>query len=352
MAMTSLRSCEVCRQLLRSSRRMQARLQQTLTSAYVFHPQIQTTEADKQMMLWTKTVPVETPPTVFTSLMDGVDMSAIKQIMETTILCSRFYEKRPKVEGLTRGTHKYFPASVIQNQFKNVVGFGRYYPQLRNLNSAAEVSVRASWKVQDQFISVHGKPGTFLNAKKPMPLFYEQGIVEHSREFPVTSLDPIDPFTDLNKYLVKDTTCTGIFPEKSFYPHFHTLLIVDNGEYMPPPSKGLPEIQLIQKGLLFTFARLLGQAIHQHGGDILGRVLPEPLCAQCIMTDGNRFSFLWYQLNTLDMSDLEGGVKNLVCVERPGEMFTTVVEGKWKKRHLGGFREDILKTYLTMLLLS
>ncbi len=304
------------------------------------------------MFMWTKSVPLETPPTVFTSLMDQVDLEPMRKIMETTILCSRLYEKRPKEKDRTRDTHEYFPASVIQNQFKNIVGFGKHYPQLRNLNAAAEVSIRASWKVQDQVLSVHGKPGTFLNAKKPTPLFYEQGIIDHSSEFPVTSLGPIPPFTDLNKYLVKDTACTGIFPEKSFYPHFHTLLIIDNGEYSPPPSKGLPEVQLIQKGLLFTFTRLLGQAIHMHGAEIVGKVLPEPLCAQSIMTDGNRFSFLWYQLNTLDMSDLESGVKNLVCVQRPGELFTTIEEGKWRQHHLGGLKENILKTYLTMLLLS
>ena len=33
---------------------------------------------------------------------------------------------------------------------------------------------------------------------------------------------------------------------------------------------------------------------------------------------GERFSFLWYQLKTLDLSDLNSGVKNLVYMERSG----------------------------------
>lgn len=334
-------------------------MQQTLTSAYVFHPKIQTSEADKQMLLWTKSIPIQIPPAAFSSLVEEVDLDPIRRIMETTFLVSRVYEKREvkrkskkKPLDLTKGTHENFPLSLLQNQFKNVMGFAKHYPQLRNLNPASEAPVSASWEVQGEVLSVHGKPGVYLNSKKPMPVFYEQDLVDQATGIPVKSLGPISPFTDLKKYLIKETACTGLFPEKTFYPHFHTLLIVDNGDYIPPPSKALPEIQLIQKGVLFTFSRLLAQAVAKHGNGIVGKVLPEPECAQSIVTDGNRFSFIWYQLNTLDMADLESGVKNLVHIHRPGDTFLKVKEEIKHKYRLAGFKEDILRMYLSMLLMS
>lgn len=360
MALSSpIRSYLVPRSFLSAPRCLQVRLQQTLTSAYVFHPNIQTTEADKQMYIWTKTIPIEAPPIATQTLMREVDLEPIRRIMETTILMSRLYEKREvkkkskkKPKDVTRGTHENFPSTLLKNQFKNVVGFAKHYPQLRNLNPASETPVCATWRVQDEVLSVHGKPGTFLNSKKPMPQFYVQELVEESKTIPVDSLGPISPFTDLNKYLIKDRSSTGLSAEKSFYPHFHTLFVEDNGEYIPPPSKGLPDIQLIQKGLLFTFGRLLAQAVTKHGNGILGSVLPEPECAQSIMTDGNTFMFLWYQLNTLDMSDLGSGVKNIACIQRPKDMFETI-EVQPKRRHcLTGVNEEVLRLYLSMLLMS
>ncbi len=43
------------------------------------------------------------------------------------------------------------------------------------------------------------------------------------------------------------------------------------------------------------------------------------------------------------MSDLEEGVKNLVCVERPGEVFSSVVEETKHRHRLDDFKEDILR---------
>ena len=347
---------EACKSLCRSSRWLQVRGQQTLASAYVFHPKIQTAEADKQMLLWTKTIPIQVLPTAFNALMEKVDLEPLARIMETTLLVSRVYEKRAvkrkskkKPLDLTKGTHENFPLSLLQNQFKNVLGLAKHYPQLRGLNPISEASISASWKVQGELLSVHGKPGTYLNSKQPMPVFYEQELVDQAATIPSNSLGPISLFTDLNKYLVKETVLS---PEKTLYPHLHTLLMVDNGDYIPPPSKAAPEIQLIQKGILFTFSRLLTQAVSKHGNGIAGKVLPEPECAQCVVTDGNRFSFIWYQLNTLDMDDLASGVKNLVHINRPGEAFVKVTEKIKDKYRLFGFKEDILKMYLTMLLMS
>ena len=77
------------------------------------------------------------------------------------------------------------------------------------------------------------------------------------------------------------------------------------------------------------------QVVERHGTEIIGMELPEPECAQCIVTTGKRFSFIGFYhrymrrnitshiygsiVNTLDMADVnDGRVKNLVYAERPG----------------------------------
>ncbi len=337
----------------------QARFQETLTSAYVVHPNVMTTEADKQMMIWTKSVKRLRPPEKFVSLMEEVDMEPMKEVMHNTILCSRVYEKRPirmrrnrrQYKDLTKGTHENFPTSLLQNQFKNVLGFSSGYPQLKNLQPASDVAVRASWTIQDEVLSVNGRPGTFYNSRQPLEPFYTPEQVQDTVGIEMDSLGPIPLFTDLTKYLVKGDHCTGFMADGAF-PYHHTLVIADNGDYKPPPTLAWPEIQIIQKGLLFTFGRLLAQAVEKHGKDILGQILPEPLCGQCILTDGNKFSFLWYQLNTLDFSNLTGGVKNMVCVERPGNAYAKVEEVSDQVHRLVDYNEDIIKMYLCMLLMT
>jgi len=339
---------------------LQVRFQQTMTNAYIVHPNVMTTEADKQMMIWTKTVKRLRPPEKFVTLMEEVDMEPMKNIMHNTILCSRIYEKRPvrirrrrrQHKDLTMGTHENFPVSMLQNQFKNVMGFARFYPQLSLINPCPEVAVRASWPVKDEVMSVTGRPGTFYNSSKQLETFYTPEQVLETAEMPMESLGPIPLFTDLKKYMIKDEPSSGFGGGNCHFNYHHTLVVSDNGNYKPPPALPWPEIQLIQKGLLFTFGSLLAQAVKKHGNQIIGQVLPEPECGQCIMTDGNRFTFLWYQLNTLDMRDVNDGVKNMVCVERPGECYAKVVEVAEHRHRLEEYNQDIIKMYLSMILMT
>ena len=339
---------------------MQVRFQQTMTNAYIVHPNVMTTEADRQMMIWTKTVKRLRPPERFVTLMEEVDMEPMKNIMHNTILCSRIYEKRPvrlrrnrrQHKDQTMGTHENFPVSMLQNQFKNVMGFAKFYHQLSLLNPSPDVSVRATWPVMDELISVTGRPGTFYNCSRKLEHFYTPEQVQETTEMPMDSLGSIPLFTDLTKYMIKDEPSSGFRGDNKNFKYHHTLVISDNGNYKPPPTLPWPEIQLIQKGLLFTFARLFTQAVDKHGKEIVGKVLPEPECGQCIMTDGNRFTFLWYQLNTLDMRDVNDGVKNMVCVERPGECYAKVVEVAQHRHRLEEYNQDIIKMYLCMILMT
>ena len=65
---------------------------------------------------------------------------------------------------------------------------------------------------------------------------------------------------------------------------------------------------------MHLFSALDTQAIDRYGIEISGKELPRPECAHGIVTDGSWFTFIWYQLNTLDLNSMDDGVKNLANV--------------------------------------
>ena len=82
--------------------------------------------------------------------------------------------------------------------------------------------------------------------------------------------------------------------------------------------------------------------------------LPEPECAQCIVTTGKHFSFIWFQLNTLDMADVnDSGVKNLVYVEWLGFLYSQIDPYKGQRRKvIADLNHDIMRTLLSVYLMS
>ena len=62
--------------------------------------------------------------------------------------------------------------------------------------------------------------------------------------------------------------------------------------------------------LIFSSTRLLGtlvEAVERQETEIIGMEVTEPECAPCIVSTGKRFLFIWFQLNTVDMADVNDG---------------------------------------------
>lgn len=323
---------------------MQRRLMSAQTLAYVFHPKKQTMEADLQMFQWTKTQDLDQAPPAITDIKNrGLGkLESLSQLVRTNIIKSRIYDFQEEEE--ESNYPKEYPSGLLQNMLKTVFSHANQYPQLSGLNIADSAPVMATWLCQNEPLSVRGRPGTFINSKKPLSQFYDDATVTASSEYTFQSLGPASVYHDLEKYSVK-TKPVGGLREGSAFPYFHTLLIVECGR--------VPEIQLLQKAMVYTFGRLTTQAVHKYGTEIIGRPIPEPECAQCIVTNGQRFSFVWYQLNTLDLQELNSGVKNLACVYRPGALYKDVVAVRGHRKYrVTEFNEDILRTFLSSLLLS
>ena len=334
--------------------------QSPVATAYIYHPRKQTVEADIQAYLWTKTQRVEQTPRIVSEIRNGLKLDPFLSLIDHIILASRVYETQEvkmkyknKPKDLTRGAHRNFPFSLMQNILKLVLNHALHYPQVRKLGVSLEPFVSATWPCMGDVISVRGKQDMVLNSKEPLPRFYDPLLTEQSMDYSFESLGQASPFMDLEKYPVTGQISTG-FAESAhtLFPHLHTLFVIDNGEYIEPPSKGLPEVQLLQKGIVFTFGRLLSQAVSKYGRGIIGRDLPEPECAQCVVTDGCRFSFLWYQLNTLNTSNTNESIKNLVCIDRPGVLYSSLEPDGLFKKTIVDLNADILRSLISMYLLK
>ena len=342
---------------------LHVRFQHAQTSAFVFHPRKQTLEADIQMFLWTKTQELLQPPTIFSEFRNEIDLRLFQPFVEKHILMSRYYESKEikrkskrQPKDLTRGTHKNFPFSLMQNIVKATLISAYKYPQVRQLNVVVDAPISATWKCEDDVaMTVRGRPGMWLNSTHPLLQLFDETLIEDSKSYSFEILGPNPLHYNLHQYKVNELQNPGFVTtnlDRVSFPFLHTMVVLDNGDYMPPPSKGVSEIQLLQKGLVYTFGRLLTQAVWKHGDGILGQVLPEPECAQCMVTDGERFSFLWYQLNTLDLSDLNSGVKNLVYIERPGQLFSSIEDHTHRRKVIKDLDKGVLQIIISQLLFS
>ncbi len=328
----------------------------SLKESYVYHPKQETLEADVQAFLWTKTHTLQKYPLAFTKVRNELELDPFETLIEPAILSSRVYEMKEvkmkhknKPRDRTNGSHKNFPISLILNVFKMALSQATSYSHLRNLNLSLEPFISASWHCGDDKITNRGKVDMLLSSQRPLEQFFDANTVQESVNYDFQSLQNALTFVDLKKHPVNDMFSSGCIGKSPHYPHAHTLVVLDNGDYVEAPRKAVPEVQLLQKGLVFTFGRLCAQAVSKYGEEIIGQDLPQPECAQCIVTNGQRFSFLWYQLNTLKTDSLSEGIKNLVFIDRAGMLYSSVEPKGLFRKTLAGINNDVLRTLVSMI---
>lgn len=322
--------------LLSTIAALQRRCMSTLATAYVYHPKVQTCEADLQVYQWAKTQEVNTRPPIVEQLRNQLSLEPFKTLIEKNIIVARTYETQEEY------TPKTYPFGLMQNILKTILNHAHVYPHLKGLHVSHNPDVAATWNHAQALMAVRGRPGTVFTSKTKLPQFFDGSFAEESKAHTFASTEPLSPYIDLKQYGIYLDNATGFRPKRLF-PFFHTLVVVDN--------EAVQEIQLLQKGIMYTFGQLVAQAIEKHGSQVVGKELPEPECGQCLVTNGKRFSFIWYQLNTLDMTDVDKGVKNLVHVERPGFLYTKLKKVFPKGVHVvEDLNDEVLRTLLTTIL--
>lgn len=313
--------------------------------SYVYHKLSKTLYAEKQAYILTKTLRLQTMPAAVKRLQESIDAKCLTDSFEKLVLEAKGYESQLELHKRKkkRKTPLEYPYSLMHNFFRAVAcSYATQYPHLSELCIGDQPFITNVWERYGSKVTVHGSQASFLMAKTPLLRFYDQTIVEESANVELESTQPNPPFFDLaetNEEL-PEVYMSG-FKGTPPFPHLHTMVLVDIFSW--------PEDQIIQKALMYLFTHLTTDLI-QRQGKRYGDILENPVATQAIITNGKRFHFIWYQLNTLDLKD-DSGIKNLVHIESPPWLYKKIkTKENDNKKFLTEVKEETLKWFLTLLL--
>ncbi|KAK3755167.1 hypothetical protein QZH41_010690, partial [Actinostola sp. cb2023] len=182
--------------------------------------------------------------------------------------------------------------------------------------------------------------GFCCQQKQPLVTFASESEVKDTEYHSLSSLDLIAPVFDLQQVASNARTDTGFYAG-SPYPHAHTLVIVNTENNWSVKDR-------CAQGLMFTFGRLVAQATNHHGYKI-GEALKQPLSAQCVISDGFRLSFIFFQLNTLEFCSDEG-TKNMAWILPGVQMYSKAwLENAVCEAKVEDFNEDCFELFTKMM---
>ena len=313
-----------------------------LEPSYILHPGTKTSYPETQLLALTKSqiLPAEQLPKKFVEYSQRLDTSLWNETIEKAIVYAHDFDNQ------FDGVSKLFPFNLLQNIIKILLSQSKHYPQLKDLFFAGDCDVNSTWKVLEQLMSVRGHiTGTIVKSKNKSKVFFDEYLVKESESYTFPSSEINDVFARLNTwniYRYDPLTPSSIVLK---YPNTHSVILIDNENQL--------EARLLQRCVLNIHGLIMNEATKKYGTVGLG-LLPEPECAQGVVTDGKKFIFLWYQLNTADCNDLNDGIKNLVTIYKPGQLYSGVEKTRGgqthKTRRILDFDENILRTLLSMFL--
>ena len=305
-----------------------------METAYISHPVVKVPYPKQQALALTKSQLLRDPPRVFSEYSDyRIDPSIWKEAISDSIIYARNFEREISKDVKDDNEDEGRPATGYQfnlfaNIIKNLLSLATEEDQdiLRNLHFIGNPRVDSIWQLMDgPLVGIRGKlSGTLVKSKKRLQPFFnsdEVDVFENSLGWTDRELDEADKkriLLSLTKSEVQITppTCLSSFN----FPYVHTLVFIDDLR--------IDEDQLIQRVIISLHGLLLEQARAKAGptGDLGGLgILPEPECAQAIITDGQRFTFLWYQLNTADFRNLSSSPKNFLVIRQAGNLYRRII---------------------------
>lgn len=278
--------------------------------AYVYHPKLKTIEADKQSLEWTKTVQIKHLPESIEKCLENVDGAKWSKRFSSAVLQSKGYES-PE----TDRTDPDYVYGLIQNLMRGL--FAVYPEQMKCNHVTWDPFLAASWRRNGKKYAIRGKSSIIMSSKHPIPAHFSKQTVEESSDRELPSIWPMDTTIDLSRQVDLKKRFSTSAHAKTVFPHLHTVFVL----YKQP----LTDAHIIQKGVCLTFARLLAEA-RRSGSNVLHTPLP----GQCIVTNGKKFTFFYYQLNTVDL-EVDAGTKNLVHVDGPHLLYRKLDKKTGKK---------------------
>ncbi|KAI6653490.1 hypothetical protein LOD99_3386 [Oopsacas minuta] len=278
---------------------------------YGFHPNVTTIDAPYQSMVLTKTLHYNQLPH---SLSQNSDVSSsIEQLVRDAIVLTvgkdkrvltRKYKEKPENE---LNTDDYY-LSLIMNLLRiALTPQGVYQPVLTYRSYIAyDWIAMDTYSHMEELIRMRGRPFGWLissSQDKASPLVVpDPDEVRELSQSPLHDLYPVSPLIGLPKCTFYHDS-SDILPANEQFRVPHTLLYIHNMK--------LSHVQNFQSVVMHLFSLLASYAT-RYCGATPGHELATPLSAQAILTTGTKYTYFYYQLNTLDIAQIDTGLKNLL----------------------------------------
>ncbi|XP_059914775.1 39S ribosomal protein L37, mitochondrial [Gadus macrocephalus] len=226
-------------------------------------------------------------------------------------------------------------------------------PELGRRMLAEKYSVTASWSRGEDLFQVRGQNGLLLSSAWPLPPLADKQEVEETANHELETFYPVAPTIDLQTtHLYNPSENTTGFRSDYPYPHAHTLYFLDGVDRrcrLRPP-------QLRAKMIMFCFANALARARGLAPPEGPAPPLERPVCVQAVGTDGQTFQFVFFQLNTTELTN-HSGVKNQVWLEEDVPLYDSARLRPLMRRKevmvpagLIGYRPETFRKFLSLYL--
>ncbi|EDO39571.1 predicted protein [Nematostella vectensis] len=227
---------------------------------------------------------------------------------------------------------------------------GSRYSHLRESFLDRNPQIITHWSRGGSCFQVKTKPSYVLWTRYPVELFsYELDTTLDTAIPGPYKPNALDVYA--HKYVPLKNVPGCVNRQQSLYPYCHTMLLTCVNQ---------SATQMQSNGILNMFSLLLSHALDD--GRVFGSELSSPIATKCIVTDGTKYIFMCYQLNTLNFGKKkkDNSIKNMVWMTDAIQLFkkkshtnhrkkTLILESVAPSHKLPGFNEGMLRTLISFL---
>lgn len=192
---------------------------------------------------------------------------------------------------------------------------------------------------ENDFIQFSLKMDMMMTSTKPLSPIMD---VNTNNEFDMPDIYPLHHCVSLTKANVRKPDMYPINMKTPIVNDIHTIFI----NYDPEEVKNLTELpvtenQIYARSMIKSFTAAASYARQKFGENV--KELPKPVVVQSIQSDGQKFQFSVYQLNTLDMNSKS--VKNYWWTEPFIKLYETAQYDEGIPR-VQGYNTEVFKRFL------
>lgn len=221
--------------------------------------------------------------------------------------------------------------SVLQGILPSAWSLAESYPHLSSSPMAYEPKVEAYWRRAGLNFVCRPEPSYMLHTNQPLPLFHSDRSFAGNETIPTGLFHP--QHMSIFEHSYDQIRPFGGFKMGSSFSFCHTVLAAN--------TRSRTREHVLAHGLMTLFAQSAAQTVQY--GYHLDEDLVFPLATQGIITNGKRFTFVCFQLNTLNLGT-DMGTWNILWTGPTLNLFERFGNGS-----LSGFSEECAQLFLKFL---